>query len=209
MAAGKASLALEKEQSLEQVSSPVSSAHSSLAVVTNPASSYLSFGSGPADLEFRSSAFFASGSALPMAAAFSNSSSGMQSFIVPSFVNTFSTPVSSTPAAASLFRALPSVSTIFSIASATPVASPGLFSASEVVPSLLVLHQPFVVGPGFSSVPAKTVSQIVSGKFVDFSDLLPANIAQSESEPQLLFDGRMIVSSNPKRSRDKVDDIVT
>ena len=39
---------------------------------------------------------------------------------------------------------------------------------------MLLQQQPFVVGPGFSPVPAKTVNQIVSGKFVDLSDLLSA-----------------------------------
>lgn len=63
---------------------------------------------------------------------------------------------------------------------------------------LPVLHQPFVVGPGFSPVPGKIVSQIVSGKFVDLSDLLQVNITQSESEPELFFDGGMILTSNPK-----------
>ena len=65
------------------------------------------------------------------------------------------------------------------------------------------------MSPGVSPVPAKVVSQIVSGKFVDLGDLLQANIAQSESEPQLFFCGHMILTRNPKRSRKKIDDIVT
>lgn len=65
------------------------------------------------------------------------------------------------------------------------------------------------MGLGFSPVPAKVVSQIVSGKFVDLADLLQANISQVESEPQLFFDGRMILTSNPKRSRKKIEDTVT
>ena len=35
-----------------------------------------------------------------------------------------------------------------------------------------ILQQPFVVGPGFSPVPAKLVSQIVAGKFVELHELL-------------------------------------
>lgn len=52
---------------------------------------------------------------------------------------------------------------------------------------LPVLHQPFVVGPGFSPVPAKVVSQIVAGKYADLSELLSVNIVQNEPEPQLLL----------------------
>ena len=65
------------------------------------------------------------------------------------------------------------------------------------------------MGPSFAPVPAKLVGQIVPRKFVELSDLLQANIAQSESEPKLVFDSRMILTSNPKRSRKKTDDIVT
>ena len=35
------------------------------------------------------------------------------------------------------------------------------------------------MGPGFAPVPAKLVGQIIPGKFVELSDLLQANIAQS------------------------------
>ena len=37
----------------------------------------------------------------------------------------------------------------------------------------------------FSPVPAKLVSQIVAGKYVDLCDLLPANLHVKEPEPQL------------------------
>ena len=55
-----------------------------------------------------------------------------------------------------------------------------------------VLQQPFVVGPGFSLVPAKLVSQIVAGKFVELHELLSSNLVLNEPEPQLLFDGRLV-----------------
>jgi len=72
-----------------------------------------------------------------------------------------------------------------------------------------LLDQPFVVGPGFSPVPAKIVAQIVAGKYVDLSDLLAANLQlqQKDSEPQLLFDGRLVLTSHPKRQRRKIEDI--
>ena len=55
------------------------------------------------------------------------------------------------------------------------------FSPQTGVPTSLaanpapILHQPFVVGLGFSSIPAKIVTQIVSGKFVEFDELLSTN----------------------------------
>ena len=44
---------------------------------------------------------------------------------------------------------------------------------------LPVLFQPFVLDPGFSPVPAKVVSEIVSGNLVDLGNLLQANIAEA------------------------------
>jgi len=72
-----------------------------------------------------------------------------------------------------------------------------------------LLHQPFVMGPGFSPVPAKIIAQIVVGKYMDLSDLLAANLQlqQKDSEPQLLFDGRLVLTSHPKRQRHKIEDI--
>ena len=168
VAAVKASLATEKEQSLEQVSSPISCTHSSPVVLSNPASSYLTLGAVQPISKFALLPFWPVAAPCLWLLLLRVHLQVCNPLLVPSFVNTFSAPVSLTPATASLFRASPSVSTIFS--SATPVVSPGLFSTSEVIPSLPMLHQPFVVSPGFSPVPAKTVSQIVSGKFVDLSD---------------------------------------
>ena len=74
---------------------------------------------------------------------------------------------------------------------------------------LPVLHQPLVVGPGFSPVPAKVVSQIVAGKFVELHELLPLNIVSSEPEPQLLFHGRLVLTSPPKKPKRRIDDIGT
>ena len=68
-------------------------------------------------------------------------------------------------------------------------------------------QQLFIVGPGFSPVPYKLVSQIVSGKFVDLAELLSDNLKDAESEPQLLFDGRIILTSTNKRQKTKIADI--
>jgi len=81
--------------------------------------------------------------------------------VVPSFMNTFSSPVVS---------ALPSTTALTS-AIATGSMGPPIPAAIAGSPIgiLPTLYQPFVVGPGYSPVPARLVAQIVSGKFVDLS----------------------------------------
>ena len=108
-------------------------------------------------------------------------------FVVPTIVSTFSTPIPS--------LACPSSSTM--VHAAFPSSTAGASSLAQFP----VLHQPFVVGPGFSPVPAKLVSQIVAGKFVELHELLPANIVMTEPEPQLLFDGRLLLTSSPKKPK--------
>lgn len=66
--------------------------------------------------------------------------------------------------------------------------------------SFALLQQPFVVGPGFSPVPAKLVSQIVAGKFVELHNLLPSNIVSSE---------RLVLTPSPKKPKRRIDDIGT
>jgi len=53
--------------------------------------------------------------------------------------------------------------------------------------ALFLADQPFVVGPGFSPVPAKLVNQIIAGKYIDLSELLAANLDWSKLETQLLL----------------------
>ena len=114
---------------------------------------------------------------------------------MPTFVSTFTTPV---PAiVSSSGHALSGVS-----AQLPPSVAP-----LPVVNSLA--DQPFVVGPGYSPVPAKLVSQIRSGKFVDLSELLAANLVSSETEPQLMLDGRLVLSAPPKKPRRRIEDITT
>lgn len=72
-----------------------------------------------------------------------------------------------------------------------------------------LLDQPFVVGPGFSAVPAKLVAHIVNDKYVDLSELLAVNLLQKESEPQLLFDGRLVLMHQPKKQHRKIEDIAS
>ena len=50
-------------------------------------------------------------------------------------------------------------------------------------------------------------SQIVSGKYVDLSELLAVNLELNELEPQLLLDGRLVITSHPKKQKRRIEDI--
>ena len=65
------------------------------------------------------------------------------------------------------------------------------------------------MGPGFSPVPAKLVSQIVAGKFVELHKLLPSNIVLTEPDPQLLFNGHLVLTLPPKKPKRRIEDIST
>lgn len=141
-----------------------------------------------------SSSFLASGTGFHPGQASSSAIQGRNvPFVVPSFVSTFAAPV---PALAS------------SSPRAISGSSPGV--PHEVAPhASLLSEQPFVVGPGFSPVPSKLVTQIQSGKYVDLSELLAANLVHLESEPQLLLDGRLILTTPPKKQRRRIEDITS
>ena len=72
-----------------------------------------------------------------------------------------------------------------------------------------LLDQSFVVGLGFSFVPAKLVAQILGGKYADLSDLLAPNLQQREPEPQLMFDGRLVLTSQQKSQCRRIEDIAS
>ena len=149
-----------------------------------------------ADLGARTATFLSSGLGFSSSQAASSSpaSSGRNNYVVPSFVSTFVNP---SPAVTS------------SLSSLVPATSPCVVSTAPAtnLPSGPLLQQPFVVGPGFSPVPAKTVNQIVSGKFVDLSDLLSVNIVHTEPESQVLLDGRLVFTPSTKRNCRRVEDI--
>ena len=116
-------------------------------------------------------------------------SQGRPNFVVPSFVSTFSSP------------------RVSSVAPSPSSVATGLFSGmSSPLPlsTMPTLQQSFVLPPGYSPVPPKLVTQIVAN-----SDLLSINIdqAQSDSEPQLLFDGRLVLTSTPKKPKKRIEDI--
>ena len=125
----------------------------------------------------------------------SSSSQGRPAFVVLSFVSTFAPP---NPLLASS-RA----STVATFSPQTGV--PTSFAASPAP----ILHQPFVIGLGFSPIPPKIVTQILSGKFVEFDELLSTNIVLMEPELQLLFDGHLVLTSGPKKFKCRIEDIAT
>ena len=44
------------------------------------------------------------------------------------------------------------------------------------------------------------VAQIVAGKYIDLSNFLPVNLVQREPEPQLLFGGQLVLTSQAKKT---------
>ena len=130
------------------------------------------------------------------------SAQGRPAFFVPTFVSTFLPP---TPSHSLSISSMATTSSLESVSSAATLPEANISSAT----SLPVLNQPFIVGPGFSPVPAKVVGQVVAGKFIDLGDLLPSTVASAEPEPQLLFDGRLVLTSTPKKPKRRVEDITT
>ena len=142
--------------------------------------------------------FLASGGAFPEQQAISlpSATQGTPNFTVPSFVATFTTPHSlilrtSITAGASV---------------PVPLSNSSLVTS---LPSGLLIQQPFVVGPGFSPIPAKTVSQIVAGKYVDSGDLPSVNILQTKPESEAFLDVHLVFLPSTKKQRRRTEDIVT
>ena len=117
-------------------------------------------------------------------------------------------PSSTFSSSAPLVGAIGGVPSFSALGSSLFGASHDVTMAGTVQPSPIA-DQPFVVGPGFSPVPVKLVSQIVAGKYIDLSKLLPANLQLKEPEPQLMLDGRLVLTSQPKKPRCRIDDIAT
>ncbi|KAK3731497.1 hypothetical protein QZH41_000320 [Actinostola sp. cb2023] len=127
---------------------------------------------------------------------------GKSPVVVPSFMNTFSASANVLPALPAMLNASPNVTGSLSTSNISAMPS-----MSSIMPTL---YQPFVVGPGYSPIPAKLVGQIVTGKFIDLSDLLPSNLTPvGDSEPQLMLDGRLVLTSAPKKPKRRLEDIVS
>ena len=144
-----------------------------------------------ASLAARTSTLMASGSGLA-----SVTSTGMSCSAVPAFLSTFCMPST---------RTSPVVSAPL-VASVVPGTGFGASLTGQLSSSL---DQFFVVGPGYSPVPPKLVNQILAGKYIDLSELLSQNLLQAQAEPQLLFDGRLVLTSTGKKPRRRIEDIIT
>ena len=75
------------------------------------------------------------------------------------------------------------------------------------VPPSISPEKAFVVGPGHAPIPAKVVSKIISGQFVDLADLLSANLRAVDQETHTFLDGKLLVSQ--KRRLVEISDILT
>ena len=100
---------------------------------------------------------------------------------LPSFVSTFlPVPAISGSNSACLMDSFPSTR-----------ASSSLGGGLPFVPPSMSPEKAFVVGPGHAPIPAKMVSKIISGQFVDLADLLSANLRTMDQEPHTFF-GRQV-----------------
>ena len=149
------------------------------------------------DLSSQASAFLAFGSSVSQKSSMAplSSSHGGPAFVVPSFVPTFASPPASLP--------------LFLASFYVEISSQAGLLLALVAIQVPTLHQLFVVGLGFSPIPTKLVSQMLTGKFVEFNELLSTNIVLTEPEPQLLFDGRLVLTSGPTKPKCCIDDIAT
>lgn len=135
---------------------------------------------------------------------------------------TTTTRLSTIPAAGSLFANSASLGQITAphfVATFKPAftSSAGLLAPSSTMtglgggplPTLPTLNHPFVVGPGFSPIPAKVVTTITSGQFVVLEDLLSSNITAQDEEPQVLFEGRVVFTTGKRKPKRVIEDIVS
>ena len=70
---------------------------------------------------------------------------------------------------------------------------------------------PFSLGPGHTPIPAKLVSKILTGQFVELADLIPENLDVPEQvQHTITITGSSLVPSSPARpKRKEVIDVVT
>ena len=83
--------------------------------------------------------------------------------------------------------------------------SAGLPAPGTFLPSGRMQPASFVVGPGFLPIPDKTVSNIVSGQFIDLASLLAKPSDARSASPLICIDGQVIVSQASKPPRRLTD----
>ena len=187
--------ALAAEQTSNLPSTPATSFASSMPMAASLGGVPGSCSSSTGQLDAQASSLAASGVGFSSVSTAVSAATvqGRPDFVVPAFVTTFASPITAVT---------------LSTNTAAVTASPSVGGISSLA-QMPILQQPFVVGPGFSPVPAKLVSQIVAGKFVELHDLLSTNLVLNEPEPQLLFNGWLVLTSTPKKPKRRVDDITS
>ena len=138
-------------------------------------------------------------SAVSVASGSSASSSG--TFTLPAFVSTF-TPVSAISDSSSARLVAPIAS---ASSSSSSLGSLPCLENSSLWPKT---DKAFIVGPGHAPVPAKLVTKITEGQFVELADLLSVNLRAVEQEPQAFLEGKLLVSKS-KRRQVEISDILT
>ena len=119
---------------------------------TTSPSSAMAFGGVPSLLSSQATAFAASGAgfAAHSTSAGASAAQGRPAFVVPTFVSTFLPP---NPSHSLSIAKMATTSSLESVSSAATLPQGNISSAT----SFPVLKQPFIVGRGFSPVPAKVV----------------------------------------------------
>ena len=196
--------ALAVEQALVPCPASMALPNQGQSSSTASSSSAMAFGGIPSLLSLQATTFAASGAgfAAHSTSAGASAAQGRPAFVVPSLVSTFLPPNPSHS---------PSIANMASTLSQESVLSSAMLPQANIssATSFPVLNQPFIVGPGFSPVPAKVVGQVVAEKFVDLGDLFLSTVASAEPEPQLLLDGRLVLTSTLYKPTWRVEDIAT
>ena len=178
--------------------SQLASLPASVAVVDTSGSSLPVPGGVPGqDLSAQALALLASGTGFSLQSSLASTlfCQGRPAFVVLSFISTFA---SSNPSLASSQA---------SLVAALPL--------SLVCPLLLLLIQcQSVINHLWSAQDSrrsqqKIITQIVSGKLVVLDELLSTNICLKEPEPQLLFDGPLMLTSGPKKFKHRIEEIAS
>ena len=126
--------------------------------------------------------------------------------IAPNFINTLCTPSTSVVWSCQTSSVAPELTVPPSVLDA--VSSPNDYSLSSLPGQAL---SPFSAGPSYAPIPAKTVQAIVTGKYINLSDLLPDNSRATDdfNEPQLLLDGRLGLTGAARKPRKEIRDILS
>ena len=130
--------------------------------------------------------------------------------LVPNFINTFSAPSTSVVWSCQNSAIAPEFA-VTSLPSVLDAVSSSNDSSMVPLPLPAQALSPFIVGPGYAAIPAKTVHAIVSGKYINLGDLLPDSSLTTDefSEPQLLLDGRLVLTGATRKPRKVIRDILS